>query len=77
MQYALAILNIVPALIKVIVAIEAAFPQSGAGKEKLEAIRNILTASYDGISALWPSIEQIVAVVVSMANAIGAFKKSA
>lgn len=76
MQYALAILSIVPALIKVIAAIEEAFPQSGAGKEKLSAVREIITASYEGITGLWPSLEKIVGVVVNMANAIGAFKKS-
>ncbi|RKY04581.1 MAG: hypothetical protein DRP66_11535 [Planctomycetota bacterium] len=76
MQIALAVLGIIPALIKIIVAVEEAFPQPGAGKEKLEAVRQILTTAYDGIGAIWPSIEQIVAVIVSLANAIGAFKKS-
>ena len=76
MQIALAILGIIPALIKIIVAVEEAFPQSGAGKEKLEAVRQTLMIAYGGISDLWPSIEKIVAVIVSLANAIGAFKKS-
>jgi hypothetical protein len=32
------LLNIVPALIKIIVTIEEAFPQSGAGGEKLAQV---------------------------------------
>jgi len=76
MQIALAIMSIIPALIKVIVAIEEAFPQPGAGREKLAAVREIMTTAYEGISDIWPSIEKIVGVVVSLANAIGAFRHS-
>ncbi len=69
------LLNIVPALIKIIVTVEEAFPQSGAGGEKLTLVKQILSTSYDSITELMPSIEKIVAAVVTFANAIGAFKK--
>lgn len=77
MQIALAILGIIPALIKIITSVEEAFPQPGAGKEKLMAVRQILSVAYEGIESIWPSIEQVVAVIVNLANAIGAFRKSA
>lgn len=71
----IALLNIVPSLIKIIVAVEEAFPQSGAGSEKLALLKQILSSTYDSVTELMPSIEKIVAAVVAFANAIGAFKK--
>jgi hypothetical protein len=75
MQTLIAILSIVPSLIRVICAVEEAFPQKGAGKEKLSAVKAIMQASYDGIAGMLPAIEQIVAVIVGLANTVGAFKK--
>ena len=75
MSTLMTILNIVPALLRLIVAVEEVFPQSGAGGEKLAMVKNIIQASYDGISELMPIIETIVAAVVKTANAIGAFTK--
>lgn len=72
----ISILNIVPALLRVIVSVEECFPQAGAGKEKLGMVKDIMTAAYSGIASLLPAIEQIVTVVVSFANSIGAFKRS-
>jgi hypothetical protein len=69
------LLNIVPALIKIIVTVEEAFPQSGAGGEKLALVKQILSSTHDSVTELIPSIEKIVAAVVAFANAIGAFKK--
>jgi hypothetical protein len=69
------LLNIVPALIKIIVTVEEAFPQSGVGEEKLALVKQILTTTYDSITELMPAIEKIVAAVVAFANAIGAFNK--
>ena len=75
MSTLMTILNIVPALLRLIVAVEEVFPQSGAGGEKLAMVKNIIQASYDGISELMPIIETVVAAVVKTANAIGAFTK--
>ena len=75
MKNVLVILQLVPALIEIIRTIENMFPQSGAGKEKLILVREILTASYEGIQEVWPAIEAIVAKVVAFANTIGAFTK--
>jgi len=75
MKIALALLALIPELIKIIIAVEAAFPQSGVGTDKLNLVKTILQESYSSITELWPSIEKIVAAVVAFANKIGAFTK--
>lgn len=76
MDKVLKILSLVPALIEVIKAVEAMFPQSGAGKEKLALVREIMVEAYVGITEMWPTIEAIIAKIVAMANRLGEFKKS-
>jgi len=71
------ILSIIPSLIKIIAAVEEVFPQSGAGSAKLAMVKDILSKTCEGLSDMMPSIEAIINVVVSFANAIGAFKKTA
>ena len=75
MDTLLKILQIVPALIGVIKAVEEAFSDSGKGSEKLTMVREIMEASYEGVTEMWPTIEKVVASIVSFANTIGAFKK--
>jgi hypothetical protein len=75
MKTILAILGLIPQLIKIIVAVEEAFPQSGVGPEKLGLIKTILAETYSLASDLWAPIEKVVNAVVLFANKIGAFKK--
>lgn len=75
MQRLLLVLNLVPALIGVIKAVEEMFPGPGAGKEKLVLIRGILSAAHEGITELWPTLEVVVSRLVEFANATGLFKK--
>ena len=77
MKNVLLILQIVPALIAVVKALEEAAGQAGIGKEKLSAVRQILEAAYEGVSDIWPYLEKIIAVVVSFFNAVGVFKTAA
>jgi hypothetical protein len=72
----LKILQIVPDLLMIVAAIEKFFPESGAGKEKLEMLRRIMSEAYTELSELWPVIEKIVSVIVEFANGLGTFKKS-
>lgn len=76
MDKVLKILSLIPALIEVIKAVEAMFPQSGAGKEKLTLVREIMVEAYAGITEWWPTIEAIIGKIVAMANRLGEFKKS-
>jgi len=75
MQTLLAILSLIPLLIKVIMSVEEAFPIAGAGKEKLAMVKGMMEASYNGMSTLMPTVEKIISIIVETANNIGAFKK--
>ena len=76
------IITLIPLLIQAITAIEQAFPQSGQGASKLEAVKATLQGAAD-VSAdmagqfetIWPVIQKVIGSVVSLANAAGAFKK--
>lgn len=75
MDKILMIAKLIPAIIEVIRAIEAAIPEKGKGTEKLQAVRGILEASVEGFNQLWPSIEKVIKVLVDTFNAVGVFKK--
>ena len=75
MQTLVAIMQIFPALLGVITAVEQAFPQSGVGPQKLGMVKQIMVEAYDGIQEIMPAIEKVVGVVVAFANTIGAFRK--
>ena len=76
MQVLLQVLALIPALITLIKEIEKVIPASGQGEAKLTAVRQILEAGYEGISAIWPVIEKVVAVLVGLFNSAGVFAKS-
>lgn len=76
------ILQILPLIIDTIKAIEAAIPESGAGKAKLDIVRVALQSAYDAsndvigkFDTIWPMIQNTVGAVVSTFNALGSFKK--
>ena len=69
------ILQLIPALIAAIKAIEEAIPGQGQGEAKLAAIRAILEAVDAGIAKLWPQIGSTIGVLVGLMNSTGAFKK--
>lgn len=68
------ILNLIPALIQAIRAIEDAIPGAGKGEEKLSAIRSILEAVDASATKLWPQISAVIGVLVGLFNRTGAFK---
>jgi hypothetical protein len=71
----LMILNLIPALIKAIAAIEEALPVAGAGKEKLGAIKEIIETTYEAGATLWPPIEKVIGILVGLFNKTGIFAK--
>ena len=75
MQNLVIILQLIPALITALKAIEEAIPGSGKGEQKLSAIRGILEAVDGSITSLWPQISSVVSVLVTLFNATGVFKK--
>lgn len=68
------ILNLIPALIAAMKAIEEAIPGAGKGEEKLSAIRGILEAVDASATKLWPQISAVIGVLVGLFNRTGAFK---
>jgi hypothetical protein len=65
------VLGIVPEIVTIILMLEKTLPQAGIGTEKMAALRAILTGAYEGIGAVWGSIEVIVNTFVSMFNKHG------
>lgn len=68
------ILQLIPALIGAMRAIEDAIPGAGKGEEKLAAVRQILEAVDSGASKYWPQIQAVIGVLVGLFNKTGAFK---
>ena len=77
------ILSLLPAIIEAVKSIEAAFPNSGKGAEKMALVRATLQAAYESavdklgkFEDLWVIIQPVITAVVSFANSVGLFKKS-
>lgn len=74
MNTLMTIINLIPALIAAIKAIEAAVPGTGKGEEKLIAVRGILENVDASYSSLWPRLQPIVGVLVNLFNRTKAFE---
>jgi hypothetical protein len=69
------VLNLLPALIVAMKAIEEAVPGKGQGEQKLAAIRAILEATNAQIGAYWPFIQKAIDILVGLFNKTGTFTK--
>ena len=69
------ILQLLPALITAIKAIEDAIPGSGQGEAKLAAVRAILEAVDSSVARLWPQISAVIGVLVGLFNKTAVFKQ--
>lgn len=76
MKYFLLVLQIVPALIEMIKAIEAAIPGTGKGEQKLAAVREIIETAYEQSGEIWPVVQKVIGILVSLFNSTGAFTTS-
>jgi len=77
MNTLMTIINLIPALIAAIKAIEAAIPGAGQGEAKLAAVRGILESVDAAYADLWPKIQPIVGVLVRLFNKSGEFQTKA
>lgn len=75
MKTLLFIVQLIPALIEIIKAVESLLPEGGKGSEKLDLVRSILVRTYEGVTEYMPTIENVIAVIVEFANKTGVFKK--
>ena len=71
------ILNIIPQIIAAMKAIEAAIPIPQAGKDKLDAVINIITGLDSTLVQYVPQIQGVVSILVKVFNATGVFSKPA
>lgn len=77
------VLSLLPLLIDVTKAVEAALPQAGLGSQKLALVRTTLQAAFEitgdavaSFEQVWPALEKTVGAIVGVFNAAGIFKKS-
>ena len=85
MNLLLSILKIVPVVLEVLKAVEQHAPVSGAGKDKLAFVQQVIAATYDvagdlikdlpGSKAL-EIVTRIVQAGVDLFNKVGVFKKA-
>jgi hypothetical protein len=71
-----AMLQLIPALITALKAIEEAIPGEGKGEAKLTAVRGIIEASHEKALTYWPAIEKVIGVLVATFNKTGIFQKA-
>jgi len=75
MQQLMLIVQLIPAIVAAMKAVEEALPGQGAGEQKLALVRAIVENGYGTISDLWPKMMPIISQFVAVFNAIGLFKK--
>ena len=69
------VLQLLPAIITAIKAIEEAIPGQGRGEDKLAAIRGILEGVNANVDTYWPALEKAIGVIVGLFNRTGVFSK--
>lgn len=76
------VLSLLPLIIDVVKAVEAALPASGQGASKLALVHDIIQEAYtSGTGAVakfedvWPVLKKTIDSVVTFLNAAGLFKK--
>lgn len=72
---ATALLQLLPAIITAMKALEEAIPGKGQGEMKLAAIREILESTSGQVQMLWPFIEKAISVLTTIFNKTGTFAK--
>lgn len=72
---AIAILQLVPAIIAAMKALEEAVPGKDLGNEKSAAIKAILVATNSQIETYWPPIQKGIDILAGLFNKTGVFQK--
>lgn len=73
MEKILLIAKLIPVLIEIIKAVEAAIPGEGKGEAKLAMVRQILEVTDSTITNIWPSLEKVIAIIVTTFNSVKAW----
>lgn len=75
-QIAIAVLQLIPAVIKAMKALEAEIPQENVGTLKLGVIKGTLASITDKMEELWPYLEKAINLIVDVFNKTGVFQTS-
>lgn len=75
MQNLMLVIKLIPVIIELLKAIEAAIPEQGQGTAKLQAVRQILELTDSSIKEAWPMVQGVIEVLVKTFNTTGVFKK--
>ena len=75
MQNLMLVIKLIPVIIELLKAIEAAIPEQGQGAAKLAAVRQILELTDSSIKEAWPMVQGVIEVLVKTFNTTGVFKK--
>ena len=75
MQNLMLVIKLIPVIIELLKAIEAAIPEQGQGTAKLAAVRQILELTDSSIKEAWPMVQGVIEVLVKTFNTTGVFKK--
>ena len=70
------VLELLPAIIAALKAIESVLPETGKGAEKLALVRDIVEGVNDDAKNNWPLIENTIGKIVAFLNKVGVFKKN-
>ena len=75
METALKIAQLFGLIAELVKVVEAAIPEQGKGKEKLQAVVSLLEITGQVGKDLLPKVVDIVGIVVALYNATGIFRK--
>lgn len=77
-----AVANLLPTIISLVSAVEAALPASGQGAAKMTMIKGALQSAYSveqnasvAFEQVWPTLQTTISGLVAAYNASGIFKK--
>ena len=73
LSIAISVLQLIPAIIKAMKALEEAIPEDNVGPLKLAVIRETLLAINDQVAEIWPYIEKAINAIVVVFNQVGIF----
>lgn len=76
MNTVLQIAQLFLAVKEIVQVIEQSMPEGGRGREKLVAAKQLLSLAGVITEAAAPLVDSVIAIVVSLYNATGVFKKS-
>ena len=73
-EIAIAVLQLIPAIIKAMTALEEALPNENIGPLKLGIIKETLLSINEKSAEIWPTLEKVISTIVSVFNKVGIFK---